>query len=170
MFTTLTSQRSATPEVISYRTIRRAIGWLGILLPVALFLSSLSPDGFTLQPSISHFYYTNMREIFVGVLCAVSLFLFSYKGHSKLDSWAANAAGLFSLGVALFPTNLLEGYPRQARVVPFIDVSFHNVIHFTCAAAFFLTLALMSLFLFTKSGGTITKQTEILFIKCVAAL
>ena len=160
MFPTLTTQRSATPEVISFRTTRRAIGLLGILLPVALFFSSLSPEGFTLQPSISHFYYTNMREIFVGVLCAVSLFLFSYKGHSRMDSWASNAAGFFSLGVALFPTNIIENYPRQAPVVQFIDVSFHNAIHLSCAALFFITLALMSLFLFTKSGGTMTPEKE----------
>jgi len=148
----LTQERSDTPELISYQTTRRAVGWLGILLPWSLWIGSYVFGPYCrLQPSISHFYFTNMREGFVGVLCAVSLFLFTYKGHSKLDSFAANAAGFFSLGVAVFPTDSITGYSCQQPVVSIITVSFHNIIHFSCAALFFITLALMSLFLFTKS-------------------
>jgi hypothetical protein len=151
-FTELAQERSATPEVISFMTIRRTVGWLGISLPLVLLGSYLIGSCDALQPSISHFYYTNMREIFVGTLCAVSLFLFTYKGHSKLDSQTANLAGLFSLGVALFPTNFLPGFPCQENVASFINVGFHTAIHFSCAALFFLTLAYMSIVLFTKSN------------------
>ena len=151
-FAELAQERSATPEVISFQTIRRAVGWLGISLPIVLLGAYLIGSCDELQPSISHFYYTNMREVFVGTLCAVSLFLFTYKGHSKLDSHAANLAGLCSLGVALFPTNILVNFPCQKNVTPLIDITFHAAIHFTCAALFFLTLAYMSIALFTKSN------------------
>jgi hypothetical protein len=149
----LTHQRTPEPAVISFFTLRKAVGWLGVLLPVALIVGSfLFGTCEVIQPSISHHYFTNMREVSVGVLYAVSLFLFAHKGHSKLDSMTANLAGLFSLGVALFPTNVIENHPCQYNVVTFIDIGFHNIIHFACAGLFFFTLAMMSLFLFTKSN------------------
>ena len=152
MLSELNQKRSAEPEVISFQTIRRTVGWLGIALPFILVLGSFLFDkGYVIQPSISHYYFTNMREIFVGVLCAVSLFLFTYKGYSRMDGIAANVAGVFSLGVALFPTDVILDYPSQNDVVSFVNLSFHSIIHFTCAGLFFLTLAFMSLFLFTMS-------------------
>ncbi len=151
--TYLTKERSPTPELISFQTTRRAVGILGISLPWVLWIGAeLFGANCNLQPSISHFYFTNMREVFVGVLCAVSLFLFTYKGYNKMDSYAANGAGLFSLGVALFPTDILAGYSCQQQVVAVFTIDWHNIIHFTCAALFFVTLALMSLLLFTKSN------------------
>ena len=77
--------------IISYMTLRQAIGWLGILLPFALlignYLISLVTDFETgcnpFKMSISDYYYTRMGEVFVGTLCAVALFLFCYNGKKK---------------------------------------------------------------------------------------
>lgn len=147
----LTTERSSTPELISFQTTRRAVGWLGVSLPFVLWWGGLLIGNTVLQPSISHYYYTHMREAFVGVLCAVSLFLFTYKGYNKLDSYSANAAGFFSLMVAVFPTNLIADYSGQGAVVSIFDWKIHNAIHLISAGLFFTTLAGMSLFLFTKS-------------------
>ncbi|MFZ1808556.1 MAG: hypothetical protein WAU36_15090 [Cyclobacteriaceae bacterium] len=149
--TYLTTERSDTPEVISFRATRRAIGMLGVALPFVLWWGGLLINRTALQPSISHYYYTSMREAFVGVLCAVSLFLFTYKGYNKMDSYAANAAGFFSLMVAVFPTNIIADYGGQSAVISIFDWEIHNAIHLTSAGLFFVTLACMSLFLFTKS-------------------
>lgn len=148
----LTRERSTTPELISFQTTRKAVGWLGVLLPFALWWGGELITGTNLQPSISHYYYTHMREVFVGVLCAVSLFLFTYKGYNKLDSYSANLAGIFSLLVAIFPTYIIDTYPGQVFTVSVFDWKFHNQIHLISAALFFITLACMSLFLFTKSN------------------
>ena len=150
----------ADPELISFLTLRKAVGWLGVLLPFSLILGSVwfgQCQG--VQPSISHYYFTNMREIFVGVLCAVGLFLFSYRGYSRLDNVSANMAGLFSFGVALFPTDMIPGHPCQQPNLSFIDIGFHSTIHFACASLFFLTLAFMSIVLFTKSTHETKDQT-----------
>jgi cytochrome bd-type quinol oxidase subunit 2 len=161
MIARLNISRTDTPELMSYIDIRRTIGWLGILLPFVLLPGAMalgSSDG--PQPSISHYYYTNMREIFVGTLCAVSLFLFTYRGYSRMDNIASNLAGLFGLGVALFPTDLISGYPGQAALTCLTpDFEQHATVHFICAGLFFLTLALMSLFLFTRSRYTRERQT-----------
>jgi preprotein translocase subunit SecG len=99
-----------------------------------------------IQESISHYYHTNMRNVFVGAICAVALFMFFYSGYDKWDDWAGNMAGIFSIGIALFPTT---------KVGP---SDFIGKIHFVCAALFFVTLIVFSLFLFTKKGSNPTLQ------------
>jgi hypothetical protein len=124
----------------SYLALRKVVGLIGILLPFTLMLGLfLIFKGEIIQKSISYYYYTGMGDVFVGALCAVALFMFFYCGYDKWDDWIGNAAGLFALGVAWFPTT---------------EVGLSNLIgkiHFACAALFFLTLAVFSLFLFTKT-------------------
>ena len=63
--------------VISYLTLRKLVGLLGMLLPFVLFFGYLIFErDCTFPPSISHFYYTDLGNCFVGTLWAVSLFLF----------------------------------------------------------------------------------------------
>ncbi len=131
----------------SYLALRKAVGWIGILLPFTLMLGVfLIFEGEIIQESISHYYHTDMRNVFVGGLCAVALFMLFYSGYDKWDDWAANVAGFSAIGVAWFPTT---------------EVGSSNLIgkiHFACAAFFFLTLTVFSLFLFTKKGSNPTPQ------------
>lgn len=162
-------QAGAQPEsdrdaLISYKALRKAIGWIGILIPVVLIWGSYQfSECRQVQPSISHYYYTNVRELFVGAISGVALFLFCYKGCSRLDSRCANFAGFFGLIVALFPTditcikkdiggNCSAYYPCQHDLVSFTSVPYHGTIHLVAAALFFLTLAFMSIALFTLSN------------------
>ena len=146
-----TQNPKSTPQIISYLTIRRAVGILGIALPMVLVVGSVVAGGCEgLQPSISKYYHTNMRNIFVGILCAVALFMYAYKGYkNSADNIAGNLACIFALGVALFPTSL----PEQTKC---INIS-HNpeiisYFHFISATLFFLTLSYFSIFLFTKTN------------------
>jgi len=124
----------------SYMALRKAVGIIGIALPFTLMLGVSTIFGTdVLQDSISHYYYTGMRDVFVGSLCAVALFMFFYAGYDKTDEWLSNFAGLFALGVAWFPTT-----EKGA-----IDVI--GIIHFGSASALFIAFAIFSLFLFTKS-------------------
>jgi len=124
--------------VISYLTLRRLVGVLGIAISPVLII------GAGLEHSISAYYHTGMRDVFVGILCGISLFLFSYNGYSWKDSMASRMAGVFALGIAFFPTN--------------DDGNLVGVLHYLCAGAFFLILSYMSGFLFTKSSGELTPQ------------
>jgi len=124
----------------SYLTLRKAIGWIGLLLPFVLMLgNSLIFKGKFVESSISYYYHTGMRDVFVGALCAVALFLFFYSGFDKWDDWAGNLGGLFALGVAWFPTT--KSGPED----------WAGIVHLFCAVLFFITLAAFSLFLFTKT-------------------
>lgn len=102
--------KSESYDVFTYRSIRRAIGYLAISLPIVLLtLSFFKFFGTNPQRSISHYYYTNLREIFTGTLLAVGLFLISYRGHSNPSFWKndrllTNIAGAMAIGVAFIPT------------------------------------------------------------------
>ena len=96
-------------DIKTFRRIRRAIGFLMISLPIVLVILSLIPFFKTpIQASISNYYYTNLREIFTGVLCAVGLFLIRYVGFNsspfwKNDNLLTNFAGYMAFGIAFFP-------------------------------------------------------------------
>ena len=75
---------AAAPYVKSYVFMRFAIGVLGLALPVILvFLEPILFDG---QPfprgSLSAYYYSGMREIFTGMLCAIGVFSSSTRSPS----------------------------------------------------------------------------------------
>lgn len=133
----------STPKIYldhtySYLELRKAVGWIGILLPIVLMIGSFVFEG-KLWPSISHYYYSVMGRVFIGALCAIALFMFYYTGYDRLDNWAGNLAGIFAIGVAWVPTT--ERLP--------IDTL--GWIHYGFAAALLITFAFFSLFLFTKT-------------------
>jgi len=140
-------------DVKTYRRIRNMIGFLGMGLPLVLFVISCihffeTPP----QPSISDYYYTNCREIFTGVLCAVGLFLIRYQGHTnevfwKNDKLMTNIAGTMALGVALMPTNPFTCAEKIYTFLP-ICAPWTGAIHYLFAATFFLILANISVNVF----------------------
>jgi hypothetical protein len=134
---------AASSLVISYLALRRAIGILGIGLPFVLVIGALVLQGSGLEPSISSYYYTVMRNVLVGTLCAIGVFLMSYHGYGRADDIAGDLACGFAIGVALFPTVPAHD-PTHAQVIV-------GCVHYSFAAAFFLTMAYFCLYLFRRS-------------------
>jgi hypothetical protein len=139
------------PEIISYYTMRRAIGILGITLPLILFAGSfLFGSCKEVQSSISTYYHTNMRNVFVGFNCAVALFLFAYRGHDWKDNFAGTLGCIAVLGVAFLPCTISS--PAQHCLFP---TSVHDPLvgklHNLCALLYFSTLIVYSLILFPKT-------------------
>lgn len=148
------------PQIISFQTLRKAVGWLGVSLPPAMVTGNyLFRNCTRIQDSVSHYYYTVTGDLFVGVLCAVALFLFAYKGYDARDRIATFAAGFFALCIALFPTN--NNSSDSCAVIHLPDHDIRRLIHYTSAALFFVVLAGISLFLFTRSKGTKTREKKI---------
>jgi hypothetical protein len=146
--------------VISYQTLRKAVGVLGMLLPVVLAAGApLFSNCPFIQESISDYYYTNMGNVFVGTLCAVGLFLFSYNGYDRRDMIASKLACIFALGVAFWPTTGPDA-GSVCNILQRNSNSWANTIHHISAALFFTTLAYFSLFLFTKSSGHPTSNKK----------
>lgn len=141
-----------TQLIVSYLTLRKAIGYIAILIPFILVLGSVVLGNCTeVQSSISDYYHTVMRDGLVGCICAISFFLYTYRGYDEKDFWATRLAATFALLVAFFPTVYTDEIVFPCNTVRLLENSLVNTIHFSSALLFFLTLAYISLFLFTKS-------------------
>ena len=135
-----------SPLLISYLALRRCIGILGTALPLVLSIGALVIFSTDIQTSLSRYYHTDMGDVFVGTLCAIGVFLFSYKGYVETgsrDNVVGNLAGVFAVGTALFATD-----PASADTIPTTAI---GTVHVLFAGLFFLSLAYFCLCLFTKS-------------------
>jgi hypothetical protein len=159
-------------NVVHMRTLRAAIGLIALALPAVLVLGenirdAVLPggDAVLIETSISAYFHTGMREVFVGSLCAVAVFLLCYRGYERWDVVSSNVAGAALLLVAICPTpepsfERAAGPGTVDSVTLFSDAlnpdpAYVGVVHFVAAALFFVVLALMSLFLFTRSGARV---------------
>jgi len=93
------------------RTVQRlrfGIGAIGVLLPLALpfgnwIFVQFGHQTEIMPASMSSSYYTGTRNVFVGGLCALGIFLIGYRFNKRDDLWST-IAGCFAVGVALCPT------------------------------------------------------------------
>lgn len=107
----------ATNQVMrGYMVLRNAIGLIAVALPFAVYLGNwiifshhrvacLPPVGNQLPDSLSGYYYSHMRNVFVGAMCAAGVFLIFYRGDDRLERVVTNIAGVFAVGIAMFPTS-----------------------------------------------------------------
>jgi hypothetical protein len=142
----------------SYLSLRNSLGWIGILLPFVLMLGMLLFfKGDIIRTTISQYYYSGMRDVLVGSLCSIALFLFFYKGYNRYENWSANIAGFFALGIAWFPTSAVEPLDTIGKI------------HLFCASMFFLILSAFSIFFFTRKVPHPTKRKlkrNIIYVIC----
>lgn len=159
-------EHNQTVYLISYLTVRRAVGILGMALPVILLLGTcLVNFPCPFQKSISDYYYTNMGSVFSGILCAVAIFLFTYKGFDNdkrflqvlNDNRVTNIAAICALLVAFFPDGSIYTPTNIALPITKITV---NVIHYSAASLLFFLLGAMSFVFFSAHAKDVTKQKE----------
>ena len=135
---------------------QRVIGILPFFLPAFLVgWSLISGEG--IRGSLSEYYYTPVRDVFVGALCALSLFLWSYRGYHptnpelRLDPIVAKIASVAVALVALAPLR-----PRQDGECTLLQCVFGDRttdwIHNAAAVVFLLALATLCLVLFPMSA------------------
>jgi hypothetical protein len=122
-------------DSVSWRRLRTAVGVLGTLTPLLVWTAVLVRSGSGgPQPSISDYYHTAGRDVFVGVLVAIGVFLVFYSPY-RLDALLTSAAGILAVVVALVPTGGGAG-----------------AVHLVAAALLFLLLATISIALFTRGA------------------
>jgi hypothetical protein len=142
----------------SYRRLRMAIGILGILLPWAVWLMAALLFRQPRQPSISAFYYTGARDLFVGMLWAIGFFMLFYKGPQQIDAWVSRFAGVCAVCVTLLPTA-----PNHDATVLQKTIETR---HLCFAAAFFVLITIMVLCLFTKADKTKNRCRFLVYVLC----
>ena len=97
---------------LPYLTLRQAIGWIGLIMPLLVRLGAWAFEGIRSTNSISAYYYTGMRDVFVSTLVLIGALLACYRTPAKQDAWLGIITGLAAIGIALFPT-----FPVFAREI-----------------------------------------------------
>ena len=124
------NETSAQPLVRSFLFLRTGIGIIGVALPLVLIFGKMILERqFGILDSMSAYYQSVMRDVFVGSLWAIGIFLICYR-YEHLDDIASTFAGAAVIFVAIFP---------------------NPPVHQLSAACFFIILALMAIFLFRRT-------------------
>lgn len=146
--------REDNPYVLSYLALRQAVGYIALLLPWVVYFGANINHTLRWRDSISGYYYTDMRNILVGSLCAIAMFQMACRGYKNdyghLDMIASWLSSIFALGVALFPTRPKPGDWTCANDPTRILL---GKLHVTCAVLLFCTLAFFCLYLFRLSNS-----------------
>jgi len=146
------------------RLLRLGIGAVGVFLPAGLIAVNWARHfwqhraGFVIIPtSMSGSYWTTARDVFVGSLCAIGVFLIGYR-RTRLQDICSTVAGVCALLVAFNPTAPGPGTPGEPQWV--------NYLHHIAAGALLLTLgAFCFVFLAEYRGaGTSGRPAGIIYL------
>jgi hypothetical protein len=154
--------RPADPQTVearyvrSYLILRMFVGLLGVALPFVLVLvdkvafhGSPFPRG-----SLSAYYYSGMREVFVGTLSAIGVFLIAYKvAERNLDNTLSAVAGFAALVIPVFPTRRPSHTIQLTPLQDLLGESVVKEIHFIASVVFLASLAVMSFFFGKREGA-----------------
>jgi hypothetical protein len=139
----------AARYVRSYLTMRFCVGVLGIALPLVLiFVDGLVFDEHPFpRNSLSAYYYSGTRDLFVGTLLATAIFLITYKISERgLDGTFSTVAGLAAVFIALCP---MKPPSHDVMLTP-LQAEFGEkllaVVHMTSATVFIGSLGVICFF------------------------
>ena len=157
------SSQQNNRQVMSYLLLRQSIGLIGLLLPLVLtFGAKYLGHCNEAQPSISHYYYSIMHIVFVGLLCVMGGFLITYRGNTRgsFENWVSNFAGFFALCVAVFPTGFDDFRGKGGAACQFIQLTTTNAnnavpgiigkLHFGFAALLFVCFVIFCFKIFQE--------------------
>ncbi|MCA1780939.1 MAG: hypothetical protein ABR500_14110 [Dermatophilaceae bacterium] len=94
----------ALAAIKTYRYLRLALVGLVVLLFASLAIEWLAVGRECVQPTISAYWHTPVRGVFVGVLVTMGICLIALKGNTHTEDILLNLAGILAPGVAFIPT------------------------------------------------------------------
>jgi hypothetical protein len=148
-------------DIIRTKRLRAFIGWLGMLLPWIVVLLQLFNETFRWPASISATWHTNACTPFMIILGSAGILLMCYHGYDKVDDIINTLAGVFGIGICIFPCRL-KSMTHDEHIGTFlIHNEISDIIHLISAILFFGLLAYNSFFQFTKGSGEPTHNKKI---------
>ena len=102
----------------TYRYLRGGMVVIIVMLFAALLIDSLPTDCW--QGSISAYYYTASRNVFVAALCCLGIMMIVYKGSKDTEDVLLNLAGALAFFVAFVPVGL-PGHAGCQQILPTAD-------------------------------------------------
>lgn len=139
----------------TYVKLRLCAAFTALAFPLILWIGGyFSPRAaLELQPSISAYYHTPLRDLFVGMLFIVGACLFAYQGYTRRENWLLNLAGVLAFCVALVPTGLTCDPGDAACLARAKEVYAIPGLHAAAAISFFACIGTVCIF---DSGRTVT--------------
>ena len=131
--------RSQEPSSLFFRI---GIGGMALLFLAIIIFGNMIVTGPGILDAISAYYYSPMRNFFIGSLCVLGTLLICYR-YQRVDKIAGIVAGLCVIFLAIFPRG-----PGQ-KATP-LDIWIGRA-HWAFSIGFLLTLVFMVLYLFTRS-------------------
>jgi hypothetical protein len=143
----------------SFNRLRIVAGVLGFALPLVLIIGDKAflDTEWTVRGSLSAYYHSGMRDVFVGILIATGVSLIAYRMASKGDArnGFSTFAGFAAIGVAVFPTGIPKELREKVDETPLqeaIGAGLTSGIHAVCAFALIATLCVMSIIFWRREG------------------
>jgi len=130
------------------------------LPPVVAVGAVIAGNCDSVQHSVSLYYNTIMRNVFIAVLVSNALFLFFYRGYNSHDRIVSAVAGIFVLGIAFFPPTKEVVINCNYKILGYERPDWVRPAHLVSAGLYFLTLAYVSFFLFTKTDNNLVFTRE----------
>ncbi|MEP0915021.1 hypothetical protein NDI45_29565 [Leptolyngbya sp. GB1-A1] len=156
----------------TYTYLRIGMAGVSIIFPLILWWVGLIFD-VKFQASISSYYHTPMRDIFVGSLIAIGAFLWFYQGITKKENIALNCAGILAIVVAFTPTEFLN-VDGQVKCETFTTLPIRGIseatasyIHGTSAILFFVAIAFVCIFTRNETLKEISNPVRKKFYKTI---
>ena len=144
-----------TINALSYIYIRRAIGILGLSFPVILILGTFLYRNDVLLPSISDYFYTKMKNIFIAIFFIISFFIWFYNSLDKYEKFVAKLSSISLALVCLIPTpvdtnhQIIEGvayyiHDFDSFIIPSIQIpEYTKYLHYFFASVFLLVCSFL---------------------------
>lgn len=135
--------------LIAYHRCRQLLGYLGLSLPLLLIAGGWLLD-FSLLPSVSDYYHSTLRDLFVGALFATGIVLCTQPRRRRMDG-IVPLSGIAALGVALFPNEGGAGVDSLMRSL--IGTKSAAMGHYLAAVLFLGGLAYLCLIRFPENAA-----------------
>jgi hypothetical protein len=146
----LTAHKAKDNAVLPFIALRRAVGIVAVGLPFMLAIPWWLQRK-SIENSISSYFYTDMRIVLIGSLCAIALFMLCSRSGDGKSNPTAIFLSCCILGVAFFPK---APYANATLPQHLIELA-----HWSFAILLFSTLAYYCLVRF-KTGATNSEVTE----------
>ena len=138
----------------TYRYLR--LGMLGSVLLLGISLLIEISDDDCLRGSISAYYHSPVRTVFVGVLLVIGFALIAYQGRSGLEDLFLNMAGMLAPFVAFVPTTSRGCGDEDLSAID--SAAMHNnVTAYLIAAAIGVVVGLVLVFREAEGTGPVAR-------------
>lgn len=139
-------QRGRSQVIKTYRYLRMSMVLLSVALAAAVVLEVIRSD--LVLTSVSAYYYTPAKAMFVAALVAIGVGLIALRGNTDPEDILLNLAGMFAPIVAFVPT------PRGSATVGTVNHIVNNVTaYFVAGLVAVLSAAAIAMLQKTDTGA-----------------